>query len=209
MAGGVIEKDHGWNALKRALQGLEHGDAYVKAGVIGDPAAKVEEEHQHGQQTVTWKSSDGQTIEGRPAGEPLTNVKLAVIHEFGAPAAGIPERSFIRASFDTNRGTYIERLRRLVKGVYEGKGTVKKALELLGFAMKWDMKNFIRRDQVKPPDSEATLERKRRKGNSASAAPKTLVDSAKLVGAIDHAVVLEGGGAVQLEGSAYGTKGEG
>jgi hypothetical protein len=195
MAGRLIEKDHGWNALRAMLQNLRHRDAYVKVGFIGEKAAKVEPEHQR----------DGEQ-------EPMTNVQLGVIHEFGSPEAGIPERSFIRSTFDSHREGYVERLRKLVKAVYEGKTTIKRILGLLGLEMEWDQKNAILKGAgIPPPLAAATIRAKERAGRwrkvPAKDPPRPLVDSGRLAAAISHAVVLEGGQPVQVKGSAYGTEG--
>ncbi len=156
MGPSLIEIDHGWKALTKALEQLRHGDAYVKAGMIGEKAAKVEEEHEQ---------SDG--------AEPLTNVQLLAIHEFGAPSVGIPERSVVRSTFDKNRAAYVEQLRALVKGVYTGKTTVRRILGLMGLKMSWDQKNAILEGAgIPPPLSDATIAAKERKGRWNKAAAK-------------------------------------
>jgi hypothetical protein len=181
MAGPPVQDvDHGWEDLKQVLENLKSGEAYVKVGILGDEAAKVAPEHQHG-------------AAGAAAAEPLTNVKLALIHEFGAPEAGIPERSFIRVPFDLGQSANTAKLSKLVKSVYGGKLTIRKALEVMGFAVKWDIKNFVIRGQVTPPDSEATIRKKTEKGawNKASkGSPVTLIDTKVMVNTVDFAVVL-------------------
>ena len=164
----------------------------MKVGLLGEKAAKVEDEHGGGK-------------------EPMTNVRLAAIHEFGLPEAGIPERSFIRSTFDAKKGEYIAELRKLVRGVYEGRATVRTILNLMGFRMEWDQKNAILEGAgIPPPLAEATVKAKERKGRWNKVAAKDpsrpLIDSGRLVAAIDHAVVLEGGEPKQISGSAYGTE---
>ena len=67
----VSVKDRGWKALQQTAQALEAEKTFVKAGVLQPSAGR----------------SDG-----------IDNVSLAVIHEFGSPEAGVPQRSFIRSS---------------------------------------------------------------------------------------------------------------
>lgn len=74
------ERDLGWNKLLK-LFGIKA--LRFKVGVQGDQAA-VEHE----------------------AGEDLTNVELASIHEFGSEARSIPARSFLRSTFDERERTY-------------------------------------------------------------------------------------------------------
>jgi hypothetical protein len=198
MSGPVTVIDHGWNELRRTLELLRHGDAYVKVGIIGESAAKADPEHQG---------------EKGAAGQPMTNVQLAVIHEFGSPEAGIPERSFMRSTFDSHRAEYIAQLKTFVKGIYAGKVTVRNALSLLGFKAKWDQKNAILKGAgIPPPLSEATVRAKIRKAawrkTPAPDPARSLVDTGILVRTIDHAVVLSDGKAAVGMGGAFVTKGD-
>jgi hypothetical protein len=191
----VMVIDHGWDELRATLDHLRRRDAYVKAGVIGKAAEKVEEEHTQG-----------------ASGEAMTNVRLAMIHEFGAPTVNIPERSFIRATFNGKRTEYVSQLRRLVKGVYQGKSSVRTALNIMGFKMKWDQKNRILQGAgIPPPLAPSTVLRKERKGKWRKTAAKDptrpLVDTGVLVRAIDHAVVLHGGKSVPLPGGGLASGG--
>jgi len=165
----IDDRAPGWKKLKATLMSLQRGDSYVKVGLLGEKAAA--EEHE---------------------GEPLTNVELAAAHEFGTE--DLPERSFIRRSFDENRDAYYEQLSPLVAGVYEGRVSIAKALEIMGHRIKWDMKNLIIENRIEPPDAPGTIARKAAKSyhGAAAGSPVTLVDSGKLVAAIDHAVVLGG-----------------
>lgn len=174
----VTVVDRGWKAIEKAIEEMKSRDAYAKVGLLGEKAAKVEEEHQ----------GDG--------GESLTNVKLAVIHEFGAPDQGIPERSFIRSTFEAKRAENVAQLRQLTKAIYEGKITVRKSLGILGFKLEWDIRNAILTGPgIPPPNAPATIRAKLHRGKWNTAAkegPRTLVDSGRLVAAISHAVVIGG-----------------
>lgn len=163
------DKDHGWKKLIEMGQRVARDKPYAKAGVM---ARKQE----------------------RKDGE-IDNVSLAVIHEFGSPAAGIPERSFIRSAFDRNEKKYELMALQLVSAIYEGKTDENKALGLLGLTLATDIKLGITTGGgIKPPDNEATVLRKanklrRPRGFIGPMQPRTLVDTGQLVGAISWVVV--------------------
>lgn len=61
-----------------------------------------------------------------------TLLEVAAVHEFGAPAAGIPSRSFIRATVDVKAAEIQATRDKLAAQVAEGKITAQVALERLG-----------------------------------------------------------------------------
>lgn len=129
----VRQTDRGFAALKRAAKTLAQGDSYVKVGVIGSS-----------------------TKAARRGLDPVSNVDLAIIHEFGSRDGRVPERSFVRSTFHRKRGEYLLTLRRMVPLLYAQKLTVPRALALLGMRMAADMKATIR-DGIAPPLAESTL----------------------------------------------------
>lgn len=174
----LTDKDTGWNALKETLRSLRGGESYAKVGLLGEKAAAIE--HDAEQQT---------------SAEVLTNVALAAIHEFGTDH--VPERSFIRATFDEKREDYLALLKKLVPAIYDGKASPWKVLSIAGMQMKWDMKNKILNGSgVPPPLAPATIKAKGRKGRwrktPAKDPTRALVDTGRLVAAIDHGVVIQG-----------------
>lgn len=108
-------------------------------------------------------------------------VTVAAANEFGTNA--IPQRSFLRSTFDEER----EKLAKLQAGevlaVLEGRKTVETSLDLLGLY-------FVGRVQAKihshppPPNAPATIAAKKSSG--------TLVDSGQLVQSIRHVSVIQG-----------------
>jgi hypothetical protein len=159
--------DRGWNALRKTAKALKAAGSHVRVGVMGD-------------------------ADKDPRPGEISNAELALIHEFGAPSAGIPERSFVRSSFEKNRPKYLEMLRRTVGKVYDHKISVKQGLGLLGMAMAADMKRGITSGTgIPPPNTPEVFRRKLAKGAGAEP-PRTLVDSGRLLNSITWDVVIKG-----------------
>ena len=96
-----------------AAQAKEAEGAYIKVGILGGYSARG-----RGQTGVRrwrgkmWSHAAGNFIGGMTwsssEGRYLTNVDIGVIHEFGAPKAGIPERSFLRMPILSRLGDEIK-----------------------------------------------------------------------------------------------------
>ena len=183
--GTVTDKDRGYAALKRALARAGGDGIFGKAGIIGDKAASAHGGGEgHDETAGTNRDERGRFLPGsgkkthhEAAEGELSNVDLALIHEFGI---GVPERSFLRAAFDKNHPKYLEHLQKLVAAIYDGRITPERAMGLLSQEVASDVREFIRTGQVQPPDSAATIAKK---GSST-----TLIDSAQLINAIAGAV---------------------
>src|SRR4051794_24560734 len=91
----VTDRDRGWAQLIKELRAA--GDLVGKAGVIGAKAAQE-----------------------RPDGEggSITNAEIALQNEFGSQDGHVPERSFIRSTFDRQRSKYEDHLGQFAKKVY-------------------------------------------------------------------------------------------
>jgi hypothetical protein len=94
--------------------------------------------------------------------------KYALVHEYGAPSQGIPERSYIRATLDTNKEKYRKIIRGLViqaiaQAQHGEEADISGGLEQLGRLVVADMKARIK-SNIPPPLKPATLRRKRAKG---------------------------------------------
>ena len=102
MTASVNLSDGPLKELSRQLD--EAKGSYVKVGVLGAGARR--ERGQTGLRRwkgtyKRWSKEAGRFLETKPtwspsAGKFLTNAEVGVIHEFGAPNAKIPERSFLR-----------------------------------------------------------------------------------------------------------------
>lgn len=158
-SGRVTDTDHGADAFMERLRALKASTARVRVGVLAD-AAKDPAKDKNGK-----------------AGKPpkYTLLEVAAVHEFGAPAANIPQRSFIRAPIDAHAED-IKRLQGVLLGhVVEGKITVAAALDMLGAKIASYCQEAID-DGIEPALADETV---RRKGSS-----KPLVNTGQLKSAI-------------------------
>lgn len=167
----VRDVDRGWKKLKDFAKRVGDGKTYVKVGIVGPKAQETNEEG-------------------------ITTVRLAMIHEFGAPSVGIPERSFLRVTFDRNRVAYRAMLRKLLVSVFSTKPLMKEtqALGILGAKIAADVKGYVTQGAgVPPPNSPATLARKLAKTRPGSKGqPRTLIDTGRMIGSITWIVVSGG-----------------
>lgn len=156
----IRERDLGMAAILKALKAPGR-EIHLKVGVVGPDA------------TSPHDSESG-----------LTNAELAMIHEFGAPGAGIPERSFIRSTMDAGRSEYLNVLMpKVLRAVLDRRISIYQAFELVGQRMSADVKKRITAgESIPPPLAEETV---KRKGSS-----RSLVDTGRLVASITYAVVL-------------------
>ena len=175
-----IEKDLGWGRLRKTLRELEKGRSHVKIGVFGNAGTK--------------------RTEG------VDNVMLALIHEFGVPTRGIPERSFVRGAFEKNKPEYIAILKKLTPGIYTGKRSAAQVLGIMGMKAAADMQAYVRAGTNLAPLAPSTMKRKldksykgKREFEGPLQAPKPLIDTGRLLNSITWQVVLKGS-AVPLVG---------
>ena len=147
-------------ALRRLQKRLEaSGNAHVKVGVLGSKGGNAPHD------------SSG-----------ISLVELAAIHEFGSPAAGIPERSFIRRTFIEKRRELEEVITKLARGVVAGKLDMRRALDILGAWASAEVKKTVTAGaHIPPPLKPATIERK--------GSDRPLIDTGRLIGAVTWEVV--------------------
>lgn len=111
-------------------------------------------------------------------------ILVALWNEFGIE--NIPSRPFIRSVMD-GKIELINKWRKEVLGkILDGKMTVEKGLETLGFRIRELIKNQIN-SNMPPPNADSTAARKRAKG----VAPRTLVESTLLLRSVEYKVVLQ------------------
>jgi len=99
-------------------------------------------------------------------------------------AINIPERSFIRASYDAGQMELQKIIDNALNKVISGDKTAQEAMEEIGLLASQWTQDYINNGYVYPPDKPYTL------GNKSQ--ETTLVDSGRLVGSITFKI--EGGG---------------
>lgn len=158
----IVKKDR-WKQLLKRVTPL--GDYEVHVGVLAS----------QGGNDLHKKSLDETNTK-------ITLLELAAIHEFGSPSAGIPERSFIRRTFQEPEG------QKELKGVYEklartvitGRMDALRAMEILGMTMQGMVKRRILVMLIPPPNAPSTV--------AAKGSSRPLVDTGQLVGAISYEI---------------------
>jgi len=105
------------------------------------------------------------------------NLTKGFANEFGTK--NIPERSFIRAGFDAEKGNINRDAEKLVKKVVAMEIKSQTAAELLGDTAKGRIQEFAI-DLRDPPNAASTI---KQKGSS-----NPLVDTGQMIGAIDYKV---------------------
>lgn len=127
---------------------------------------------------IGLQGSEGNAVEHN--GKGLTNIDLGIFNEFGVPGANIPERSFVRATFDKKHRSWLNLAVKLSKiDIYtRTPASARRVLGIIGERARADMVRTI--DSGIPPALKpATVARK---GSS-----KPLVDTGQLKGAITWA----------------------
>ncbi len=150
----VIVKDRGLNKILANLAELD--GKRVAVGIQGPEAGAI-----------------------HPDSE-LDNVTLGTIHEFGAPGAGIPERSFVRSTFDNRIREWTALLTKLAVRVYSTTPeNPTRALGIFGEVVVSDIRKAMTAG-IPPPLKAATVARK------GSSTP--LIDMGALLGSITSTV---------------------
>ncbi len=135
---------------------LGHGKPHVKVGVLA--ARGGAQQHESG----------------------ISLIELAAIHEFGSPAAKIPERSFIRRAFRRNRELKSLTVR-LARRIINENLTINRALDQLGTWGAAEVKKTIASGPHIPPPLKAATKRKKKSS-------RPLVDTGRLMNSIAHEV---------------------
>lgn len=120
-----------------------------------------------------------QTVRVGVNGEPGSDVvNAAMFNEFGT--ATIPERSFLRSTFNAKQSDYIKAMQKAVDFVVIGKISAPQALGQLGLRMVSDVQATIDKIQA-PPLAQSTIDAK---GSS-----KPLIDTGRLRASIGFDIV--------------------
>lgn len=177
----VVDRDLGWRELMKRVAQIKN--SYAKVGVFD---------------------------EGEHEGSELSVAEVAAVHEFGTEDGHIPERSFLRSTFNAHREELIAIGVELMGRIVDGAITAERALNMMGASLAAQTKATIARG-VPPPNALSTLLKKARTGRTAKffrrkarhvgdalaqvgalAAVKPLIDTGRMIGSITWAVVVRG-----------------
>ncbi len=163
------DTDKGFKAFIKSMRDLTEAP-HVKVGLLGDSSNARD---------------DGQ----------LTNVEIGGVHEFGTEDGKIPERSFMRSTLDAQKNKIENTIKRLVQQMLIDPKAMpaERILGLVGAKLAADIKNHVTQgDPIPPPNTPEVFMRKLLKGakgfNKTGVAPRTLVDTGQMIGAITWAV---------------------
>lgn len=115
-------------------------------------------------------------------------VDIATIHEFGAPGAGIPERSFMRSTFDEKRKSLQGHMAAAIKLVMQGR-PVSLAVGRVGVALQGYIQAKIV-DLKEPPLAPSTIRARMRRTGDAN--PNPLVDTGQLKNGVRYIITRNG-----------------
>lgn len=160
----VSDTDKGMNAFLRAVR-TSTGKSYTKVGLPEESAPAMP------------KGVSGPTQPSDMAGV----VKIAAIQEFGAPDAKIPERSFLRSTYDENQQK-LEKIKTEESiRIMSGQSTMRQSLGRIGEWMATQIKLKIK-SNIPPALPETT---RLKKGSDVA-----LIDSGQLIQSITHVEVI-------------------
>ncbi len=158
--------DHGWEKFKREMAKIK--GAHTKVGVQ-DGALHL------GEQT---RDSKGRFGERKKADLAL----IAAANEFGTRDGRIPERSFLRSTFDEQLNNIVKLKDKLFTMLVNQQIGSVQALALLGQFFQDKVKKKIN-SNVPPPNAPSTI--------AAKGSSKTLIDSGQLLQSIQHTEYLK------------------
>ncbi|QOS97555.1 hypothetical protein JNUCC42_13235 [Brevibacterium sp. JNUCC-42] len=111
--------------------------------------------------------------------------KIAAYQEYGAPKAGIPERSFLRAGMEKHKAAVSKIVRNELKSVVELQGDVGEMMNLVGQSAADKVKKYFEKLND-PPLKPQTIARKKDRN------PKPLVNTGDIRDAIGFEVKPKG-----------------
>jgi hypothetical protein len=151
--------DRGWEAFKQ-----RNKDCFVKVGFPEDGTAKAGK--------------------GGAATRNMSEViQIAAVHEFGAPARNVPERSFLRSTLDEQKEALQGIKRAQYLRVVKGETNTEQVLKKIGVWMTARIQEKIR-SNIPPALAENTRKAKTAKGRVA------LIDTAQMINSIQSQVTM-------------------
>lgn len=165
----VIVKDMGWERIRKEL--LSADRSFVKVGYPG------EDSKPHFQPT-----EKGRSPSSVPTG--MTMAQLAMLHEHGSSANGLPPRPFMKQTADANMDKAKELSRRLYRSMTQGRISVYQGLGRLGEWYVGQTKRMLRDGNFSPLKA-STVARKR--------SSRPLIDTGQLRNSVVSRVIMNGG----------------
>jgi len=164
----TIRDTNHMDELSRTLREL--GTNTIKVGISGDDDSEmvmIGAVHEYGTEiTVTPKMRAWFAYSGFPLKQETTTIT-------------IPERSFLRSTFDERADEITDKIKSLMPSVLEGEVDPNTFMDMIGLEFSGFVQKKIK-DLRDPANSEMTAERK----NS----DNPLIDTGRMVGAIRHKV---------------------
>lgn len=146
MSGKVTDTDRGAKAMRERIAALAASTARVRVGILED-APKREHSPEGGEAPSS-------------AAKPLTLIEVAGWHEFGAPDANIPKRSFIRGTIDVKREQISALQVAVLTRVVKGEITEQQGLDQIGAKVAGMIQTAISQG-IPPALAQATIDRKK------------------------------------------------
>lgn len=112
-----------------------------------------------GEVTVGIHEAEGAQAKEGDDDSGMSLIDVAIIHEFGSDAAGIPRRSFIADWVDENEPRHRAEAEKMGKLVIAGKMTTEMALKRLGVLRQAEVQKRIS-DGLAPELAQSTIDRK-------------------------------------------------
>jgi len=160
----ITDKDMGMKALIDQMKAAGK-KPYVKIGILSSTGS------------MSKKSSN------RKSKSALTVLDVGVYNEFGTK--DIPQRPFIRTTYDEKKESWFSTIRSLSAVMISGKITAKKILGIVGLQAVADTKKTIKSTHPSwPPNKPSTIKRKK--------SSKPLIDTGQLINSIQHQVDMMG-----------------
>lgn len=122
----------------------------------------------------------------------ITNAELGIIHEFGVPERGIPERSFMRSTASEESENLGNLTNVMVSECLSGQITPRKAFSEIGAYLRGQIVEKITDGEFQPNTAETTRRKlapvKDKKKRRALDANKPLIDTGQLRASITYEV---------------------
>ena len=165
--------------LKRIEEELNKFNMFeIKVGIIAKPGDPKE-----------VRNKDGQIVKTRYKEATIT--KVALTHEFGSPTRGIPERSFLRATFEARKKAVNKLIEvKIGKQMAKGRLDVKAIMKSVGVFLSREVKKSFRVGGLKTAKFKKWpgLKDPTRQGRNKMGGAKPLIDTGQLRNSIGYVV---------------------